>query len=119
MNVIARIERGEINDPHVSTLTRISEALEVPVGTLLYGEDVPKGSAPRSSSDRERRILKAWSKFLDLGNEDEVRSFLDKVARYGVANPHDDWPMEIIGTVTSKMSADIDREGVSSSRTKG
>jgi transcriptional regulator with XRE-family HTH domain len=34
-NLVSRIERGEIVDPHFSTLTRIAEALGVSVGELM------------------------------------------------------------------------------------
>ncbi len=42
------IERGDIPDPHISSLRKIADALGVPVGELL-GESVPLGArlAPR------------------------------------------------------------------------
>ena len=35
LNVVSRLERGEIVDPHASTLTRIAVGLGVPVSSLL------------------------------------------------------------------------------------
>ena len=57
LNVVSRLERGGIADPHVSTLGRIADGLGVSVGELL---DSPKVEAPTSSTsvkeaDEERR----------------------------------------------------------------
>ena len=51
LNLINRLERGTVNDPHISTLIRISEALDVPVEYLLFGEGSPKAAAPPSSTN--------------------------------------------------------------------
>jgi transcriptional regulator with XRE-family HTH domain len=42
LNVVSRLERGLIEDPHVSTLTRVAEALGLPPWTLVSG----KGGVP-------------------------------------------------------------------------
>jgi transcriptional regulator with XRE-family HTH domain len=44
LNGMASIERGEIADPHISTLTRIADALGVPVHQILE-DPVPTGKA--------------------------------------------------------------------------
>ncbi len=51
LNVVSRLERGSIADPHISTLSRIADGLGVPVGELL--EDFPKVGAPTSSEPAE------------------------------------------------------------------
>jgi transcriptional regulator with XRE-family HTH domain len=38
LNVINRMERGVITDPHSSTLAKLAQALEVSVGELLEEE---------------------------------------------------------------------------------
>ena len=53
LNVISRLERGAISDPHSSTIVRIAQALDVPITIILHGEDVPKALAPTSSEPAE------------------------------------------------------------------
>lgn len=45
------IERGDIADPHYSSLKKIADGLGVPVGELV--EDSPKVEAPTSSPEKE------------------------------------------------------------------
>ncbi len=57
LNGMASIERGEIVDPHYSTLVGLADALDMSVGELL---DSPKVEAPTSShreEDEERRSV--------------------------------------------------------------
>lgn len=51
LNVISRLERGEIGDPHVSTLTRIADALGTTVSELLSEEVALAGKddAPKTA----------------------------------------------------------------------
>jgi transcriptional regulator with XRE-family HTH domain len=51
LNVVSRLERGEIADPHISTLTRIADGLGVAVSTLL--EEPGKSPTPSRSSKAE------------------------------------------------------------------
>lgn len=44
LNVIARLERGEIENPHVATLAAVAAALDLPTSALL-GE-APSGPEP-------------------------------------------------------------------------
>ena len=57
MNLVSRLERGEIRDPHYSTLSGIADALGVSVTELLEEEPGPKVQAPPSpeDTDEERR----------------------------------------------------------------
>jgi len=70
MNVVARLERGVINDPHVTTLSAVAAALGVPVSTLLGEESAPLVQAPSTSPDKdeERRAtgLSHWIEHIDV-----------------------------------------------------
>lgn len=62
LNMVSRLERGEIVDPHISGLSKIADALGVSVGELLEAEPVPLGEAPpRNPSPKE--VDEAGEKF--------------------------------------------------------
>jgi transcriptional regulator with XRE-family HTH domain len=47
LNGVAILERGVRKDPHVSTLSKLAEALDVPVIELLEETSSPKALAPQ------------------------------------------------------------------------
>ena len=47
LNMVSRLERGEIADPHISGLRKIADALDMSIGELL-GEPVPLAEASPS-----------------------------------------------------------------------
>ncbi len=58
MKAIGEIERGEVSDPHISSLQEIASALGVSVAWLI-GEDpetAPKAEAARPRSTESRRL---------------------------------------------------------------
>jgi transcriptional regulator with XRE-family HTH domain len=55
LNGMASIERGEISDPHISTLSNIAEGLGVSVSTLLEEPILTSGKEPAPTSSREDR----------------------------------------------------------------
>ncbi len=63
LNGMASIERGEIVDPHISTLSRIADALGMSVGELLEEPALAgKGEAPDEGPDGRRieELAEAW-----------------------------------------------------------
>jgi transcriptional regulator with XRE-family HTH domain len=72
LRALSSLERGESVDPHISTLSRIADGLDVSVGELL---DSPKVQAPTSytspeGADEDRR--KAEEELLQIEIEKEV-----------------------------------------------
>ena len=55
MNLVSRLERGEIRDPHYSTLSGIADSLGVSVTELLEEETGPKVQAPPSPEPEQGR----------------------------------------------------------------
>ena len=47
LNGVAILERGVRTDPHVSTLSKLAEALDVPIIELLEETTSPKALAPQ------------------------------------------------------------------------
>jgi len=52
---LAQLEQGSRTDPHISTLSKIAEALDVPVTELLEEAPVPLGDAPVPSGQPVER----------------------------------------------------------------
>jgi transcriptional regulator with XRE-family HTH domain len=74
LNVVSRLERGEIEDPHISTLIGLSQALGIPVEELLGKPVTVRGSV----SMKGRATVVARGKLI----EDIVRDIVDR-ARAG------------------------------------
>ena len=70
---VSRLERGEVTDPHISTLENLAHALGVSVLYLYAGEEgeAPKAAAPQGSGhdEEERAKFGSWAQFLTLQNE--------------------------------------------------
>ena len=69
LNVVSRLERGTIHDPHISTIARIADALGVPVTALLDESDNPKVKAPYLSDmvpgEERREAVEAMKVLLE------------------------------------------------------
>jgi transcriptional regulator with XRE-family HTH domain len=91
LNLVNKIERGVITDPHISTLVALADALEVSVSALV-GEDflraeeatlaLPKAKAPEagqpegaSTRSRAEGHLNFYGRLEDL-SEEQTREFL-------------------------------------------
>ncbi len=58
LNLVNKLERGIVTDPHYSTLSGLARALELSVENLVRGgEPVPLGEAPPSPGPAERAAL--------------------------------------------------------------
>ena len=67
---MGEIERGDIEDPHISSLTRIARALGVSVGTLLKEEEPALAGKAEAPPWR-------WSERVGVSEEDVQRAFLE------------------------------------------
>jgi transcriptional regulator with XRE-family HTH domain len=89
MNVVARLERGEIQDPHYSTLSAVAGALGMSIGALLGETKGPKAGAPSPPETQEEerraypyypyawmadafeRLIEGWDQALEADAEGE------------------------------------------------
>jgi|SRR5829696_2542046 len=106
LNAISALEQGGRVDPRSSTILSISRALNVPVATLLVGEEAPKAAAPNSSDDEVRRVLELWAPFVDTANEEEVKTFTEAVMR--CAQGDDRWAADTLVTMTSSAPTPLE-----------
>ena len=51
LNLVSKLERGEVKDPHYSTLIGVADALGISLGQLVGEEEHPKAEAPASLPD--------------------------------------------------------------------
>jgi transcriptional regulator with XRE-family HTH domain len=77
---MGEIERGDIEDPHISSLTRIARALGVSVGTLLKEEEPALAGKAEAPPWR-------WSERVGVSEEDVQRAFLEAERLRETARP--------------------------------
>lgn len=82
MNVIARLERGVITDPHYSSLSNIAQALGLSIGELVGEPELAgKVEAPPETEEVEERrgivVLSQWIDYIDR----RAQVFLDRAKK--------------------------------------
>jgi transcriptional regulator with XRE-family HTH domain len=74
LNSVARIERGEVRDPHLSMLSGIAEALDMSISELIGEPVVPLGEAPEAGEWRAKSV---W----DEEAEERIPTFSPEVLK--------------------------------------
>jgi transcriptional regulator with XRE-family HTH domain len=106
LNGYADIERGVVRDPHVSSLSSIARALDVPLSRLL-GEAAPLGEAPQEPGQsgqewarelgarRHGMSVEEWKDYVRAldseGLIEESRKLLDETKMLQAAFSADKW----------------------------
>jgi transcriptional regulator with XRE-family HTH domain len=69
LNQVNRLERGEIVDPHFSTLSGLATALDMQISELVGEPSVPLGEDPRGAGDPDLEWLPGYLRFLKQHTE--------------------------------------------------